>query len=78
MTLNGWFPYYAYHLPLFIFISGYFYNQNQEDHLGKFFLKKLRTVILPFYLVNGAFYLLQSLLKFKEFMVEDMVNKSMD
>lgn len=67
MTLNDWFPYYAYHMPLFIFISGYFYNQNQEKHFSKFFLKKIRTMVLPFYLVNGAFYLLQSILKFKRF-----------
>jgi fucose 4-O-acetylase-like acetyltransferase len=71
MTLNGWFPYYAYHMPLFIFVSGYFYNQNQENHLGEFVLKKFRTMVLPFYLVNGAFYLLQSLLKFKGFTIGD-------
>lgn len=71
MTLNGWFPYYAYHMPLFIFISGYFYNQKNENNFGNFFLKKLRTMVLPFYLVNGAFYLLQSLLKYKGFAIGD-------
>lgn len=24
-TLNEWFPYYSFHMPLFIFISGYFF-----------------------------------------------------
>ena len=24
--LDGWFPYYSFHMPLFIFISGYFFS----------------------------------------------------
>lgn len=71
MTLDGWFPYYSYHLPLFIFISGYFYKQEEELHVGRFILKKIRTMIIPFYLVNGGFYLFQSFLRVFGFSIGD-------
>lgn len=69
MTLGGWLPYYSYHMPLFIFISGYFYNKNFENHISGFLRKKFRTMILPFYAINGAFFLFQSFIRLKGFTV---------
>lgn len=32
LTVGGLFPYYSFHVPLFLFISGYFYRQEEEAH----------------------------------------------
>lgn len=69
ITLGGWLPYYSYHMPLFIFISGYFYNKDFENHISCFLRKKFRTMILSFYAINGAFFLFQSLIRLKGFTV---------
>ena len=50
--LNLAFPYYSWHMPFFIFISGYFFNR--VDKVGKYTLKKLKTHLLPAFLVNAA------------------------
>ena len=30
-TFYGWFPYYSFHLPIFLFISGYFWKDPSEN-----------------------------------------------
>lgn len=62
-TFYGWFPYYSFHLPLFLFISGYFYKDVTEEasfgkSFGRFVLKKARNLLLPYYIFNGIFLLL--------------------
>lgn len=50
--LNVAFPYYSWHMPMFIFISGYFFNRtlNAKDYI----IKKLRTHLLPAFIVNAV------------------------
>lgn len=62
LTFNGLFEFYSFHMPLFLFISGYFYSEAEERHIGKFLLKKMRTILLPFYGCTLFFLLLGSLL----------------
>ena len=31
LTVGGLFPYYSFHVPLFMFISGYFYRREEEE-----------------------------------------------
>ncbi len=50
--LNVAFPYYSWHMPFFIFISGYFFNRQLPA--GKYIIKKLRSHLLPALLVNAA------------------------
>ncbi len=57
MTFHGWFPYYSFHLPLFLFISGYFFRELPHD--GTFFRALLRFVgkktgklLLPYYVLS--------------------------
>jgi len=61
-SLFGWFPYYAFHLPLFLFISGYFFQEIPEDHFfrffGKFLWKKIKTLVIPFYVINSIFLII--------------------
>ena len=55
--LTEWFPYYSFHLGLFVFASGYFYKTENDTNIFKYILKKLRTLLIPLYLYN-LFYAL--------------------
>ncbi|MCF0229817.1 MAG: acyltransferase family protein, partial [Parasporobacterium sp.] len=71
-TFYGWFPYYSFHLPLFLFISGYFFRDLPEDKgffvsFGKFAWKKIRSLIIPFYIVHGIFLLTNTFLRTQGF-----------
>lgn len=68
-TFFEWFPYYSFHMPLFLFITGYFFRDVYspgEKTFCKSFLaflwKKFRTLIIPFYIINGCMILFQNLL----------------
>lgn len=47
-----WFKPYAFHLGLFTFMSGYFYESSDEENIGKSILKRAKRLILPLYLWN--------------------------
>ena len=50
--LTDWFPYYSFHLALFVFASGYFYKPENENHIFRYILKKIKTLLIPLYLYN--------------------------
>ena len=60
--LNFAFPYYSWHMPFFVFISGYFFNRTKTFY--KYIGGKLKTHLLPAFIVNlvsGVFsYLLKA------------------
>ena len=58
-----WFPPYSFHLGLFVFSSGYFYNPDSEDGLWKYVLKKVKKILVPLYLWNLFYGILSILLK---------------
>lgn len=45
------FPYYSWHMPFFIFISGYLFNREQTA--GSYILKKVKTHLIPALIVNA-------------------------
>ncbi len=45
------FPYYGYHLALFVFCSGYFYKHVAEEHIWKYITKKINNLVLPLYIL---------------------------
>lgn len=49
---TDWFPPYSFHIPLFIFISGYFYKTNYEECIWKFILKKIKKLLVPYFVWN--------------------------
>ena len=53
--LANWFPYYGFHLGLFLFASGYFYKEKSEQHIGQYILKKTTHLLVPLFLWN-CFY----------------------
>lgn len=47
-----WFPPYSFHLMLFMFASGYFYNSCSEDNVKQYLWKKIKRLVIPLYLWN--------------------------
>lgn len=47
-----WFAPYTFHLPLFLFCSGYFYKKSSVENVKGFILHKVKTLILPLYVWN--------------------------
>lgn len=48
---------YSFHMALFMFVSGYFsYSRNKSNtDILKFILKKIRQLIIPFFLIGGLY-----------------------
>ena len=59
---SDWFPIYSFHVPLFLFISGYFYRENYEESVGSFIRKKFRTWLVPYFAWRLAYGLLMTVL----------------
>lgn len=62
-TFYQLFPYYSFHLTLFLFVSGYFHREEREAQPLRYLQKKAASLLLPYYLINGAFYLFQTALR---------------
>lgn len=62
LSVFGLFPYYSFHVQIFLFISGYFYNEDDEDGIGRYFLRKARRLLLPYYICNLAYGILSTIL----------------
>lgn len=52
MTLGDLFPYYSFHVPLFLFISGYFYKKAEEEHPLAYVKKKVKRLLVPYFFWN--------------------------
>lgn len=52
MTMGELFPYYSFHVPLFVFISGYFYKKAEEEHPLAYVIKKAKRLLVPYFIWN--------------------------
>lgn len=52
LTVGDLFPYYSFHVPLFMFISGYFYRQEEQERPLSYLKKKARRLLLPYFIWN--------------------------
>lgn len=52
MTVGELFPYYSFHVPLFMFISGYFYKDSEESEPLQYVKKKARRLLVPYFIWN--------------------------
>lgn len=50
--IEGLLPYYSFHIPLFAFISGYFYRPGSEMELWNYGKHKFRRLMVPYFLWN--------------------------
>ncbi len=62
-TVGGLFPYYSFHVPLFMFISGYFYRDEEEGNPLAYLKKKAKRLLLPYFIWNAAYGLLAAALR---------------
>lgn len=60
---NEWFNIYSYHMPLFVFISGYFYKNINEENIFNFIVKKIRNLVVPYYIWAFIYLLIINILK---------------
>ena len=52
MTAGDLFPYYSFHVPLFMFISGYFYKETEERRPFAYVKKKVKRLLAPYFVWN--------------------------
>lgn len=55
LEFGGLFPYYSYHVMIFVFISGYFYKSEDENGIIAFVVRKIKRLIMPYMLLNVVF-----------------------
>lgn len=55
LTVGGLFPYYSFHVPLFMFISGYFYREGEEENPLFYLKKKAKRHLLPYFVWNAVY-----------------------
>ncbi len=60
--IGGLFPYYSFHVFIFLFVSGYFYKREAEERIGSYLLGKCRTLLLPYFLWNLFYGILTHIL----------------
>lgn len=58
LSLNGWLPYAAFHMPLFFFISGYFYRYDRKRTLINSVVQLIKKLLVPFYIFYILYYFL--------------------
>lgn len=56
------FPYYSFHVFIFLFVSGYFYRQEAEERIGSYILGKVVTLLVPYFIWNLFYGILAALL----------------
>lgn len=62
LEFGGLFPYYSYHVMVFVFISGYFYKEEDEQHILKFIGRKAKRLLVPYFAINAVIGIIITLL----------------
>lgn len=62
---------YRFHMPLFFLISGYLFSAG--DKFPKFFVKKFKTLIIPYFIFFIYSFLISKFVLLKDFMVKDVL-----
>ena len=50
--VGGLFPYYSFHVFIFVFISGYFYKPESKEKIIKYIGKKAVSLLVPYFIWN--------------------------
>lgn len=58
MTVGELYPYYSFHVPLFMFISGYFYKDSEEKAPFSYVKKKVCRLLVPYFIWNVIYGLI--------------------
>lgn len=60
--IGGLFPYYSFHVFIFLFVSGYFYTEEAEKGTISYMIGKCVTLLLPYYAWNLIYGILTMIL----------------
>lgn len=60
--LGELFPYYSFHVFIFLFVSGYFYKEESQERIGRYLMGKCVTLLLPYFAWNLFYGVLAELL----------------
>ncbi len=63
LTVGGLFPYYSFHVPLFMFISGYFYRDENEEKPLSYCKRKVCRLLLPYFIWNIVYGIIAWMLR---------------
>lgn len=61
---TDWFTPYSFHIPLFIFISGYFYKNENSLNYKEFLIKKVKRLLIPYFIWNIVYGVIITMLKY--------------
>ena len=67
--IAGLFPYYSFHVAVFVFISGYFYKEENETNIFSYIKRKAIHLLLPYYGWNLFYGLLTTIMRTKGFTI---------
>ena len=62
LSFCGLFPYYSFHVMIFVFISGYFYKSVSEDNILQYIWHKTKTLLLPYFAYNLIYGIVATIL----------------
>lgn len=62
MAFWGIFPYYGFHVLIFVFVSGYFYKPEHENHILQYICHKLKTLLFPYFIYNLIYGIISTIL----------------
>ena len=74
LTVGDLFPYYSFHVPLFMFISGYFYKETEETHPFGYVVKKARRLLMPYLIWNLVYGLAAWLMRWNGFAMGEEIS----
>lgn len=69
LSFGGLFPYYSFHVFIFLFVSGYFYNSEDENEPVRFVIRKAKKLLLPYFIFNLLYGLLSTYLNGRGFSI---------
>lgn len=72
--LGGLFPYYSFHVAVFLFISGYFYNEREELQILAYIKRKVLRLMVPYFIWNLFYGILAAILRMNEFQLGESVS----
>lgn len=64
--MTDWFPAYSFHMPLFVFISGYFYKNINIKNLLMFIKNKFKKLVIPYFAWNLIYGVIVTILLSKD------------
>ena len=53
---------YFFHIPLFFFLSGFTFSIKKYTSFKPFFMKKFKTIMLPYFLLNTGVFMFKSIM----------------